>query len=72
LYFSKFGVIIGAFFVVNAYKMLRSFNSFYTAIILLVGLFFTTSGISLVDSIVFSSFIFYRGNIKDNSYITNY
>ena len=72
LYFSKFGVIIGAFFVVNAYKMLRSFNSFYTAIILLVGLFFTTSGISLVDSIVFSSFIFYRGNIQDNSYITNY
>ena len=63
-------MIVGAFFVVNAYKMLRSYNAKYTAIILLVGLFFVTSGISLVDSIVFSSFIFYRGNMQDNSYLS--
>lgn len=61
LYFSKFGVIIGLYYAVNVFTMLKSFTKTYTAMMLFLGFFFSASGISLVDSIIFTSIIFYRG-----------
>ena len=61
LYFSKFGVILGLYYAVNVFNMLKSFTKTYTAMMLFLGFFFSVSGISLVDSIIFTSIIFYRG-----------
>ena len=61
LYFSKFGVIVGLYYAVNVFTMLKSFTKTYTAMMLFLGFFFSASGISLVDSIIFTSIIFYRG-----------
>ena len=66
LYFAKFGMFVGFYFIYNCFCMFKSFAKIYTAIILMVAFFFATSGISLVDSIIFTGIIFYRSSIVDN------
>ena len=66
LYFSKFGVVLGLYYALNVFNMLKSFTKANTALILFLGFFFSTSGISLVDSIIFTSIIFYRACETNN------
>lgn len=68
LYFSKFGLFVGLYYSINVFLMLKSFTKFYTSLLLFWGFFFCTSGISLVDSIIFTSVIFYRRGVGDDLY----
>ncbi len=59
IYFSKFGFIVGLYYVVNMMKAIRNMCNGGSTLYLIVAFVAMTSGITMIESIIFSIIVFY-------------